>query len=121
MIVEQELSYRIRGCVYEVFRELGGGFLEKVYENALLHELAVQGLHARSQVPLAVRYKGHVVGQYVADVLVEDSVLLELKAQEQLPASSEAQLINYLHASGRRIGMLINFTSPKASIKRFVI
>jgi GxxExxY protein len=82
--------------------------------------LAVQG-QARSQVPLSVRYKGHLVGQYVADVLVEDSVLLELKAQQQLPASSEAQLTNYLHASGRRIGMLINFTSPKAAIKRFVV
>jgi GxxExxY protein len=81
--------------------------------------LAVQG-QARSQVPLSVRYKGHLVGQYVADVLVEDSVLLELKAQQQLPASSEAQLINYLHASGRRIGVLINFTSPKAAIERFV-
>ena len=121
MILEEELSYRIRGCVYEVFRELGGGFLEKVYENALVHELAMQGLHASNQVPLAVHYKGHLVGQYIVDVLVEDSVLLELKAQEQLPASSEAQLINYLHASGRKIGMLINFTSPKATIKRFVV
>ena len=121
MLLEQELTYRVRGCVYEVSRELGAGFLEKVYENALMRELALQGLEARSQVPLAVSYKGQVVGQYLVDVVVENQVLLELKAQEQLPPSSEAQLINYLRAGGKKVGMLINFISPKASIKRIVL
>ena len=120
-MLEEKLTYRVRGCVYEVSRELSGGFLEKVFENALMRELALQGLEARSQVALAVSYKGQVVGQYQVDVVVESQILLELKAQEQLSPSSEAQLINYLGASGREIGMLINFTSPKATIKRFVV
>jgi len=121
MLLEEELSYRIRGCVYEVFRELGGGFLEKVYEKALLRELRLQGLAAESQVSLPVSYKGCLVGQYVADVIVEDRVLLELKAHCPLSLTSEAQLINYLHASGKKVGMLVNFAAPKATIKRLVI
>lgn len=121
MLVEEQLSYRVRGCVYEVSRELGGGFLEKVYENALMREFALRGLTAQAQVPLSVTYKGHTVGQYFVDMMVEDRILLELKAQEELPPSSQAQLINYLRASGRKIGMLINFTSPKAVIKRIVL
>jgi len=121
MLLEEELSYRIRGCVYEVFRELGGGFLEKVYEKALLRELQLQGLAAESQVSLPVSYKGCLVGQYVADMIVEDRVILELKAQYPLSSTNEAQLINYLHASGKKVGMLLNFATPKATVKRFVV
>ena len=121
MLLEEQLTYRVRGCVHEVSRELGGGFLEKVYENALMREFALQGLRAQSQVPLSVSYKGQVVGKYVVDLLVENRILIEIKAQEHLPASSDAQLINYLRASDKKIGLLINFTSPKASIKRIVL
>ena len=121
MLKEEQLSYAIRGCVYEVFKQLGGGFLEKVYENALLKELQAQGLHAESQVPIKVRYKSAVVGEYVADVVVEDSVILELKAQQQLSKVSEAQLLNYLKATDTRVGMLVNFTYPRATIRRLVI
>ena len=121
MLKKEQLSYAIRGCVYEVFKQLGGGFLEKVYENALLNELKTQGLHAESQVPIEVRYKGTVVGEYVADVVVEDSVILELKAQQQLSKVNEAQLLNYLKATDARVGMLVNFAYPRATIKRLVI
>ena len=100
---------------------MGCGFLEKVYENALLEELKEQGLSARSQVPIKVYYKKEVVGEYVADIVVEDSVILELKAQQQLLKIHEAQLLNYLKATDTSVGMLVNFTYPKAMIKRLVI
>ena len=121
MLKEEELSYVIRGCIYQVFKHLGCGFLEKVYENALLEELKEQGLSARSQVPRKVYYKKEVVGEYVADIVVEDSVILELKAQQQLLKIHEAQLLNYLKATDTRVGMLVNFTYPKAMIKRLVL
>ena len=121
MLAEKQLSYVIRGCVYEVFSNLGCGFLEKVYENALLSELHLRGLHAEKQIPVSVRYKGKVVGEYFADVLVENKVILELKAQAYLSGENEAQLLNYLKASGIRVDMLVNFTYPRATRKRFVI
>jgi len=120
-MLEEELSYRIRGCVYEVYRHLGHGFLEKIYENALLHELSVQGIEASSQAPLDVYYKQKKVGAYFADILVENHVILELKADTKLAPIHEAQLPNYLRASGLRLGMLINFSAPKATIKRLVL
>jgi GxxExxY protein len=121
MLAEEQLSYVIRGCVYEVFRQLGCGFLEKVYENALLSELKSQGMQAEAQFPVAVRYKNEIVGEYFADVLVENTVILELKAQPQTTKANEAQLLNYLKATGLHIGLLVNFTYPKATIQRFVI
>ena len=121
MLMEEELSYVIRGCVYEVFKHLGCGFLEKVYENALLEELKDQGLYAESQIPIKVLYKKEVVGEYIADIVVEDTVILELKAQQQLLKIHEAQLLNYLKATDTKVGMLVNFAYPKATIKRFVL
>jgi GxxExxY protein len=121
MLKEEELSYVIRGCIYEVFKHLGCGFLEKVYENALLEELKIQGLRADAQVPIKVRYKNAIVGEYVADVMVEDSVILELKAQQQILRLHEAQLLNYLKATDARVGMLVNFAYPRATIKRLVV
>ena len=116
-----EITYKINGAVFEVIRVLGAGFLEKVYENALLIELLKRGLKAESQVPLKVSYKGEVVGEYVVDILVEDAVILELKAVEQIQKIHEAQLLNYLKATGVNIELLINFKYPKAEIKRFVL
>jgi GxxExxY protein len=121
MLQQEELSYVVRGCVYEVFKELGPGFLEKVYENALLRELQLQGLNAETQAPIKVYYKGAVIGEYFADLLVEGSIILELKAQQQLSASAEAQLLNYLKAGEKKIGMLVNFAYPKAMIKRYIM
>jgi len=118
---EQELTYRIRSCVYEVSRVLGAGFLEKVYERALLKELALQGIQAHSQISLPVTYKDAVVGEYCADIVVEDRIVLELKAKSDLSAADEAQLINYLRASDLSVGLLVNFSYPKATVKRFVV
>jgi len=115
------LTYEIIGAAFEVSRILGPGFLEKVYENALLFELRKRGLKAENQVPIKVSYKGHSVGEYVADILVEGAVLLELKTVESLDKAHEAQMLNYLKATGMKIGLLINFKADRAQIKRMVL
>ena len=116
-----ELTYQIRGAVFEVNRVLGAGFLEKVYEKALLVEFHKRGLKAESQVAIQIKYKGNIVGDYFADIVVEGQVILELKAIEQMQKIHEAQLLNYLKATGFKIGLLINFKYPKAEIKRFIV
>ena len=115
-----DITYRINGAIFEVNRELGVGFLEKVYQNALMVELADRKLKAESQVPITVRYKGVEVGEYFADIIIENQVILELKAIDSLQKIHEAQLLNYLKATEYKIGLLVNFTHPKAEIKRFV-
>jgi GxxExxY protein len=116
----KELTYLINGAVFEVNRVLGPGFLEKVYENSMMVELKKRNLKAQAQVPVKVEYKGEIVGEYFADIVVEDRIILELKAIESLQKIHEAQLLNYLKATDYKIGLLINFTYPKAEIKRFV-
>ena len=116
-----DVTYAINGAVFEVNRVLGPGFLEKVYENALLVELTGRGLKAESQVPIRISYKGRIVGEYVADMLVEEKVIVELKTVEELNRIHEAQLLNYLKATGIRVGLLVNFRHPKAEIKRMVL
>lgn len=120
-LIEKELTYKIRGAVYVVSRQLGSGFLEKVYERALLLELRNAGLECKEQKLIQVNYKGVAVGEYFADIVVENKVILELKALENIRSEHAAQLINYLKATGMKIGLLINFTHPKAEIKRFVL
>jgi GxxExxY protein len=115
-----ELTYSINGAVFEVNRVLGSGFLEKVYENALLKELNDRGLRAESQVPINVLYKETTVGEYVADLLVEGKVIIELKTVDHLDKIHEAQLMNYLKATGIPIGLLVNFKHSKAEIKRII-
>ena len=115
-----DITYAINGAVFEVNRVLGPGFLEKVYENALLIELRSRGLKAESRVPIKVLYKEDVVGEYIADILVEERVIIELKTLESLEKIHEAQLLNYLRATGIRLGLLVNFKHPKAEIKRLV-
>ena len=95
-----DLTYQINGAIFEVNRELGGGFLEKVYENALLVELRERGLKAESRRPIRIKYKGREVGEYYADILVEDKVILELKTVESIERIHEAQLLHYLKATG---------------------
>ncbi len=115
-----DITYKIRGAIFEVNKVLGPGFLEKVYENALLIELKNRGLNAVSQVPLKVTYKAQIVGDYFADIVVEDKVLVELKTVDKLGRIHEAQLLNYLKATGIQVGLLINFKSKTAEIKRLV-
>ena len=116
-----DLTYQINGAIYEVNNELGPGFLEKVYENALLIELHARGLKAENQVPVKVEYKDQIIGDYFADIVVDDRVILELKVVESLQNVHTAQLLNYLKATHYKFGLLINFTYPKADIRRFVM
>ena len=116
-----EITYIINGAIFEVNRILGPGFLEKVYEKALLIELRNRGLKVENQVPINVKYKGQSVGEYIADLLVEEKVIVELKTVESLTKVHEAQLLNYLQATGMKIGLLVNFKSQKAEIKRMVL
>ena len=116
MIFDQ-LTSKIIAAVYRVFNELGWGFLEKVYENALCIELEYGGLQVRQQVPLTVVYRKKQVGSFFADLLVEEKVILELKAQRELAKQDEMQLVNYLKATGFQTGLLINF-SNSVTIKR---
>jgi len=100
---------------------LGHGFLEKVYEKALMIELNSRGLSVGNQVPLKVIYKEKIVGEYFADLLVEGSVIVEIKAVRHLLKEHQAQLLNYLKATGIQVGLLVNFTRNKAEIKRMVL
>jgi len=116
-----DITYAVNGSVFEVNKVLGPGFLEKVYENALLIELKRRGLTAESQVPIKVLYKENVVGEFIADILVEGKIILELKTVKTIDKIHEAQLLNYLKATGIRVGILVNFKHPKAEIKRMVL
>lgn len=117
----EELTYAINGAVFEVNRILGPGFMEKVYENALLAELKYRGIKAESQVPIKIDYKGNIVGEYLADIVVDQRIIIELKATEFLLKVHDAQILNYLKATGLKLGLLVNFTYPKAEIKRFIL
>ena len=116
-----QLTYEINGAIFEVNRVLGPGFLEKVYENALLVELKERGIKAVAQHPIKVKYKDTVVGEYFADLLVEEQVIVELKTVEKIEKIHEAQILNYLKATGIKIGLLVNFKNKKADIKRLVL
>ena len=112
------LTEKIIGAAYSVANILGFGFLEKVYENALAVELKALGMKVEQQKPVSVFYKGANVGDYIADLLVEDSVLIELKSVKNLSDIHKSQLLNYLVATNKSVGLLINFGSPRIEIKR---
>ena len=116
-----DITYKINGAIFEVNKILGPGFLEKVYENALLFELRNRGLQADKQVPIEVTYKDNLVGEYFADILVENQVIIELKTVKNLDSSHEAQLLNYLKSTGIKVGILVNFRKTRAEIKRMVL
>lgn len=111
------LTERIIGCCYRVHNILGTGFLEKVYENALCIELEESGLQVAQQVPVPVRYREQVVGDFYADLLVEERVVVELKSVREVGPEHEVQLVNYLQATGIDDGLLINF-GPSVQVKR---
>lgn len=117
MILHTNLTGLIIKSFYRVYNDLGYGFLEKVYENALLFELRENNLKCTSQNPIDVYYSGKKVGLYFADILVEDKVIIELKAAEGLCEEHETQLINYLKATDIEVGLLLNF-GKKPEIKR---
>lgn len=119
VLIHHELTSKILAVCFEVSNELGCGFVESVYEKALLIALRDRGLQAESQVPLTVAFRGKQAGEFFADIVVEEKVLLELKAVKQLAPEHKAQIINYLKASGLDVGLLINFAKPKLEYKRF--
>ena len=115
------VSYEILSAAFEVHNILGGGFLEKVYENAMAVELTSRGINVEAQKDIQVYYKGSLVGTYIADLLVKGDVIVELKSVEILTKVHEAQLLNYLKATGKQLGLLINFGKSKVEHKRFVV
>ena len=117
-MLHEELTGKILEASFEVIRELGAGFLEGVYQNALLVALRQKGIKAEPRVPLLVRFRGEVVGEYFADLLVEGKVIVELKAVKTLAPEHQAQVINYLKATGIEVGLLINFGNPKLEYRR---
>ena len=116
-MTDDDLTQTIIGCAYKVHNALGPGFLEKVYENSLRIELEKLGLRVRQQEPINVEYEGHLVGEYYADLWVDDRVVIELKAAQTLAKEHEVQLVNYLTATGVNDGLLINF-GPSVQVKR---
>ncbi len=114
----EELTEKIIGCAYKVYNQMGFGFLESVYEKCLLIELRKAGLSAESQIPIKVFYDGESVGEFAADILVEGVVILELKSVRRVIQAHEVQLVNYLTATNKEVGLILNFGPEKAEIKR---
>ena len=117
-MLHQELTSAIINAFYTVYNQLEYGFLEKVYENALAHELRKRGFQVQQQVPIKVYYDGVAVGEYFADLLVEEKVILELKAAEEIGIAHEAQLINYLKATHKEVGLALNFGPKPAFVRK---
>src|SRR6266478_1218294 len=115
------LTERIIGALFEVSNTLGSGFLEKVYERALLRELKLRGLAAVSQASFRVMYKGESVGEYFGDIVVEDAFVIELKCADLLANKHIAQCLNYLRASGKTLCLLVNFQKPIVEFKRVTL
>jgi GxxExxY protein len=118
---DNELTRKVIGCAYAVQNELGSGFLEKVYENAMVHELGKQGIAAVQQAPIEVRYDGVQVGEYFADLFVQNRLIVELKAVKAIASEHSAQVLNYLKATGQRLALIINFGTPKVEVKRLAL
>ena len=118
--MDNELSQRVIGCAIEVSNTLGAGFFEKIYEKALCVEFQKKGISFKCQESVIVNYKGNIIGEYLTDIIVEDCLLLELKAVKALCSEHEAQLLNYLKATGLSFGLLLNFGKSKLGIKRMI-
>jgi GxxExxY protein len=118
-VLHAELSHRIVGGFYDVYNELGAGFLESVYRRALKVRLDELAIHAREEVPLTIRYHGIVVGDYRADLIAADTVIIECKAGSAIAPSHHAQLLHYLKSTNLTLGIILNF-GPKPTFKRLV-
>ncbi len=119
-LLEGELTEKVIGVCMEVSRELGGGFLESVYSKALMIALPEAGFRAVEQAPLKVTFRGRIVGEFYPDFLIENRLIVELKAVKSLGSEHEAQLINYLKGTGVKVGLLVNFGRSKLEWKRLV-
>ena len=118
-LLHEELTRNILAACFEVSNELGAGFLESVYEKALLIALRQKGLSADAQVPIYISFRGRIVGQFFADIQVEKQVIIELKAVTTLMPEHKAQLINYLKAADIEVGLLVNFGNPRLEYRRY--
>ncbi len=116
----QEVTETIIGCAYRVYNKMGFGFVESVYEKCLLIELRKAGLKTESQKPITVYYESEIVGEFVADIIVNDAIILELKSVRRIIKAHEVQLVNYLVATGKPVGLILNFGEKKVEIKRKV-
>ena len=116
----KNVTETIIGCAYRVYNKMGFGFLESVYEKCLLIELLKAGLGAESQKPITVYYDNEIVGEFVADIIVNDTIILELKSVRRVVKAHEVQLVNYLVATGKPIGLILNFGESKVEVKRKV-
>lgn len=114
-----DLTRRIIGCAFEVQNTLGSGFLESVYEKAMVVALSDAGIQVRAQAPITVRFRGRTVGDFYADLLVDDRVIVELKTVSEIAPQHKAQIINYLNATDVQVGLLINFGNPKIEFHRY--
>jgi len=113
----ENVTEKIIGCAYRVYNRMGFGFLESVYEKCLLIELRKAGINVEAQKPITVRYENEVVGEFIADLVVEGAVIVELKSV-RLVEAHEVQLVNYLVATGKDVGLLLNFGEGKVEVKR---
>ncbi len=119
-MLHSELTEKIIACAYTVYNKMGYGYLESVYERCMLIELADIGLNVEAQKPLKVFYKGQIVGDFVADVIVNDTVIVELKSVSKIVKAHEIQLVNYLVSTGKPVGLILNFAKDKVEVKRKV-
>ncbi len=115
-----ELTEKIIACAYTVYNKMGYGYLESVYERCMLIELADAGLNTEAQKGLKVLYKGRIVGDFVADIIVNDTVIVELKSVSKIVKAHEIQLVNYLVSTNKPVGLILNFAKDKVEIKRKV-
>src|SRR5260221_11220086 len=119
-LLHSEVTEKILGVYYDVYNEIGHGFLESVYNNCMFLALTKVGMSVRREVPVPVYFRGQDVGQFKADLIVDSYVLIELKAVQNLDRSHEAQVINYLPATGLQVGLLLNFAPPNPQFRRIV-
>jgi GxxExxY protein len=120
-LIHEELSYTIRGALYDVYDALGPGFREETYKRAVLNELERRGVACARERTIEVAYKGEMIDTYRLDIVVDNKVILELKAVDELHPRFEAQLLSYLRASGLRLGTLVNFGAERIQITRKVV
>jgi GxxExxY protein len=113
-----ELTKQIIGCAYKVYNTMGFGYLESVYEKCMLIELNKLGFKANSQMPITIFYENQDIGNFIADILVEDAVIIELKSIKNIIRAHEVQLVNYLVGTGKEVGLILNFAEDKVEVKR---
>ncbi len=115
-----DLTEKIIACAYKVYNKMGHGYLESVYEKCMLIELAKIGLSAQAQKPVKVFYESHVVGDFVPDIIVNDTIIIELKSVKNIAKAHEIQLVNYLVSTNKDVGLILNFAEDKVEVKRKV-